>query len=342
LSIRHFLSLQERAMTNRPNRPCPECDSSFDRRDFIRVVGSAALAGAAASVVGAPAWGAPSAKSAAESSVANLYGTLSDAQKKEICFPFDHELRNRISANWHITKHTIDDAFYTKEQRELIDQIVRKITTEDGYERLIKQMEYDDGGFGAYSIAIFGDPNSGKCQWELTGRHLTMRADGNSVDKAAFGGPIVYGHGEEDPRDNLYHYQTKQVNEVFGALDEKQRTQALVAKAPGEAAVQLQGESGSFPGLAVGELSADQKQLVEKTLKTLLGPYRQEDVDEVMEIVKASGGLDKLHLAFYQQGDLKDDKVWDIWRVEGPSLVWHFRGAPHVHAYINIGVKGQA
>ena len=31
-----------------------------------------------------------------------------------------------------------------------------------------------------------------------------------------------------------------------------------------------------------------------------------------MEIVKASGGLDKLHMAFYQQGDLGNDKVWDI------------------------------
>jgi hypothetical protein len=25
--------------------------------------------------------------------------------------------------------------------------------------------------------------------------------------------------------------------------------------------------------------------------------------------------------------------------VEGPSFVWHFRGAPHVHAYINIATK---
>ena len=56
-----------------------------------------------------------------------------------------------------------------------------------------------------------------------------------------------------------------------------------------------------------------------------------------MEIVKSNGGTDKLHMAFYQNGDLGNDKVWDMWRVEGPGFVWHFRGAPHVHAYINIG-----
>src|SRR5688572_24469715 len=326
---------------NPRNKPaCPDCDS-FDRRDFLRVAGAAAVVGAAAPALFFPhvAAAAPSAKSAAETAAGRLFASLSEEQKKTICFPFDHDLRKKISANWQITKPTIDDSFYSKEQRENIYEIIKNVTSPDGYERLIKQTEYDNGGMGAYSIAMFGEPGSAKFQWELTGRHLTLRADGDSVDKAAFGGPIVYGHGEEDPKDNLYHYQTQQTNEVFKALDGKQREKALVANAPSESAVALQGDAGKFPGIAVSELSADQKALVEKTLKVLLAPYRQEDVEEVMEVLKAGGGVDKLHMAFYAQGDLKDDEVWDIWRVEGPSLVWHFRGAPHVHAYINIGLK---
>jgi hypothetical protein len=199
-------------------------------------------------------------------------------------------------------------------------------------------MEYDAGGINDYSIAMFGEPGKGPFEWELTGRHLTLRADGNSVDKAAFGGPIIYGHGDEDADTNLFHYQTKQVNEVFKALDANQAKQALVATAPNEAAVTLQGEGGKFSGISVESLSADQKALVLKTVQVLLAPYRQEDADEAMEILKSTGGIDKLNMAFYQQGDLKNDKVWDIWRVEGPAFVWHFRGAPHVHAYINIGV----
>jgi hypothetical protein len=131
-------------------------------------------------------------------------------------------------------------------------------------------------------------------------------------------------------------YQTKQVNEVFKALDAKQMEKALVKTAPKEDAVQIQGPQGKFPGINVSELSKDQKGLVESVLKTLLAPYRKEDVDEVFVILKNTGGIDKLNLAFYQQGDHYDDKVWDIWRVEGPSFVWHFRGHPHVHAYINI------
>jgi hypothetical protein len=274
----------------------------------------------------------------AETAVVELYASLSEKQKKAICRPFEHEDRRHISPNWHITDTTIGDGLFTEQQQAIVDHIVRNITSEDGYQRLVRQMEDDDGGMDNYSIAIFGEPGAGKFQWEMTGRHLTMRADGNSVDKAAFGGPIVYGHGEEDPKENLFHYQTKKANEVFQALDPKQAELALLKQAPEEDAVQLQGPHGKFSGIAVNELADDQQQLVESTLKVLLAPYRQEDVDEVMSILKKGGGLDQLHMAFYQEDDLDSDKVWDIWRVEGPSLVWHFRGAPHVHAYINIGI----
>jgi len=317
---------------------CSDC-KSLDRRDFIKTVGGAAVAGVAASALFDPrfAHAAPTAASAAETAVGRFYNSLSEQQRADICFPFDHELRSRINANWHVTKPTIAADFYSNDQRALIDEILRNITSTDGYGRLVQQMNEDSGGVGEYSVAIFGEPGKGKFEWEITGRHLTMRADGNSVDKAAFGGPIVYGHGEERPKENLFHYQTKQVNEVFKALDAKQAELALLTDAPRENAVQLQGAGGTFPGICAGDLTADQKELVEATLKILLAPYRQEDVDEALAVLKAGGGLDNLRMAFYKQGDLEDDQLWDIWRLEGPTFVWHFRGAPHVHAYINIG-----
>lgn len=328
------------------HRSCPECDGKqegkqWERRSFLQAVGgSAAAAVVAPWLAPASATAAPTPSSPAESAVGRLYASLSDQQKSTICFPFDHDLRRNISANWHITKPAISSDFYTKDQQKLVDEIVRNVTSPDGYERIQKQTEYDDGGIGAYSMAIFGTPGTGKFQWELTGRHLTLRADGDSVDKAAFGGPIIYGHGQENAKENLFHYQTKQANQVFHALDAPQAAKALVKTAPKESDVPLQGGDGKFPGIAVSELSADQRKLVEATLKVLLAPYREADVDEVMAILKQTGGVEKLHMAFYQQGDLQNDKVWDIWRVEGPAFVWHFRGAPHVHAYINIGLKG--
>jgi len=326
-------------MSQRNHLPCPDCDSTQTRRDFLRSAGNAALVGAAGSLLvpRAGLFAAPSKTSTAETAVGRFYSSLSDSQRGAICMPFNDPAQHKISANWHITKPKIGEDFFSNDQRALITEIVKGITSEDGYERLLNQMEYDDGGINFYSVAMFGQPGEGPFQWEMTGRHLTMRADGDTVDQAAFGGPIVYGHGEEDPADNLFHYQTKATDEVFRALDASQAKQALIEKAPGEAAVPIQGPGGTFPGIAVSELSADQRKLVENTLRTLLAPYRQEDVDEVMAILKSSGGVESLHMAYYKQDDLKSDNVWDIWRIEGPSFVWHFRGAPHVHAYINIG-----
>lgn len=311
--------------------PC--CDENLNRRTFLQAAGVAA----AASFAPKFAWAAPNRKSDAESHVLKLFQSLTEEQKKTLVFPFEHELRQRISANWHITKPIIREAFYTDDQRKIITDIVKGVTSPGGYERILKQTEHDDGGIGGYSLAIFGNPGEGPFEFELTGRHLTLRADGDSVDRAAFGGPIVYGHGEEDPKQNLFHYQTKQVNEVFQALDAKQAEAALLPKQPKENAVQLQGPGKIYPGIGYSALSADQKQLVEQTLKVLLAPYRTEDANEVLAILKSTGGFEQLHLAFYQDEDLGNDRVWDVWRVEGPSLVWHFRGAPHVHAYINVG-----
>ena len=36
----------------------------------------------------------------------------------------------------------------------------------------------------------------------------------------------------------------------------------------------------------------------------------------------------QLLLTFYEDGDIGNDKVWDCWRLEGPSFVWYFRGSP--------------
>ena len=327
-------------MQEQPIR-CPDCEKPLDRRQFVKLSGAAAVAAATVTWPSGPRslLAKPTPQSSAETAVQRFYATLSDAQKATICFPFDHEKRQHISANWAITDPRIGSDFYSKEQRALISEVFRNTTSEDGYERFLQQMLDDDGGMDEYSVAVFGEPGSGKFEWEMTGRHLTIRADGDSVENVAFGGPIVYGHGEETPGNNLFHYQTKQANEVFAALDPDQRKRALLSAAPRENEVPIQGDSGKFPGVPVADLSEDQKSLFQSVVKTILAPYRQEDVDEVLAILKATGGFDQLHLAFYQEDDLESDSVWDIWRVEGPAFVWHFRGAPHVHAYVNIGVK---
>src|SRR3954464_6187410 len=117
----------------------------------------------------------------------------------------------------------------------MVKEIFMGLHNPEYAETVFKQVAHDSGkaGFGDCSIALFGEPGSGKYEFVLTGRHCTRRCDGNSVAGAAFGGPIFYGHaaaGFNEPADhkgNAYWYQALRANEVFKSLDGKQRELAL-------------------------------------------------------------------------------------------------------------------
>jgi hypothetical protein len=150
---------------------------------------------------------------------------------------------------------------------------------------------------------------------------------------------MYYGHSPNGYSDkNVFNFQTKNVLEVFKALDGKQREKAIVVGSPGEGkdSIQFRKTGAPKPGLPGEDLSKDQKALVEKVMRDLLSPYRKEDGEEVMQTLKANGNLDKLHLAFYRDKGADENERWHFWRLEGPGFVWNYRVLPHVHCYVNI------
>ncbi len=338
------------------DRSTPGLECSFcvpvSRRDFARTLGASALA-AAVPIIGQTARAAqtaaagPTPKLAAETAVARFFKTLTPQQRKVHAFPFDDPLRKRVGNNWDIVKPSISQ--FTPEQQSICTEIMKGLCSEDGYERFMKQMEDDAGGFDAYHVAVFGEPGTDKpFEWVLSGRHDTLRADGNSVEGAAFGGPIFYGHAADghDTEDskhtnNVWWYQGDQANKIFRTLDDKQQTQALVAKAEADApkTTSLKGEKLPATGLAIGDLDSQQKAMVSQLVDMLLRPFRVPDADEVRECLAVNGGVDKLRMTFFKENDLGNDGVWDIWKLEGPAFSWYFRGSPHVHTWLNVAHK---
>lgn len=322
----------------------------INRRAFLETSAGTAAAIASGTVLGRSAIAAEAAKTptSAESLVGQLYGALSDQQKKEVCFDWNHQdkkrglLRTFVANNWNITEPAIIDDFYNDEQRELITGVFESIVHPDWHERYYQQLEDDAGGFGhEQSIAIFGKPGDGKFEMVITGRHMTLRCDGDSADHVAFGGPIFYGHapqGEEGPSHtgNVFWNQAVEANNLYQMLDGRQKKQAQVAKTPREQSVAFRGVKGGMTGLPVSDMSPDQREHMQKVLQTLTEMYRQSDQDEVTKCLKSQGGLDACKLSFYTDKDIGKDGVWDNWRLEGPSFVWHYRGAPHVHVWVNV------
>ena len=352
-------------MTDVAQAYCPECkepneDVRLHRRDFVRLVSRGAVAvtsagmflGGVRPLIRADEIQAVSPKmKPGEELVRELFASMSPAQRAELVLPWNHGadsekgLPTRLGMyNSAIGGKKIGD-HYSKPQQELIERILRAISADEaGYRQLSRNGTFDNSGsLTSCGAVIFGDPaQKEKFSWVFTGHHLTVRCDGNSEEGAAFGGPMYYGHSPNGYSEkNIFNYQTKRVLGVFDALDPDQRTRAVIRGTPGEQAASVRFRKGSeaLPGIAYQDLSSDQRQLVENVMRDLLSPYRREDADEVMQIIKAQGGMEKIHLAFYEDQQMKDNERWHFWRLEGPSFVWNYRVLPHVHTFVNISSR---
>jgi hypothetical protein len=339
---------------------CPDCEADefepelVDRRAFFRAAATRTAAvvalGSMAGVAGTVRANADKDQKPAESLVRELYSTFSDDQKKELVVPWDHgaedgRLPTRMRMyNSPILGKTIGKN-YTKAQQELLERIVRAISSdEEGYKKLSRNGTWDTGGgFQGCGAVIFGEPvDNKKFAWVFSGHHLTVRCDGNSEQGEAFGGPMFYGHSPNGYSDrNCFNFQTKSVISVYDALDENQRKKAVSTGSPGEqaASIRFKKADEQKPGISIMDLTKDQRKLVETVMRDILAPYRKEDADNVMNIVKTNGGLEKIHLAFYKDRRMDDNQRWHFWRLDGPGFVWNYRVLPHVHTYVHISSK---
>ncbi len=325
----------------RKSTKCPDCGDivyaePVDRRSFLRAAGAGAAALAMARV---PAWGQDAKPDrSAEEMIKELFGNLSDEQKKQVIHPFDDARRGQIYNR--ALDVTIGKAF-TKPQQDLVQKIVRALASdENGWNQITRGGTWDASkSFDNCGADLFGS-SDGKYTFVFSGHHLTLRCDGDSVPGPALGGPLYYGHTPNGySSNNLFQYQTKSALAVFDGMTEEQRGKAVIVGSPGEGlgSIKFRAAGEARPGIALGEFNKDQLALVEKVMRDLLSPYRKADGDEAMEVVKAKGGLEKLNLAFYKEKDATDPRrMWSFWRIEGAGFVWNFRVLPHVHTFVNI------
>ena len=276
---------------------------AVDRRSFLRQSSgiAAGMGLGALPIIGAEK---EKKKPDSETLVKTFYDSLTEEQRKAVCFSFEHKLRLKVDNNWLITKTLVKD--YSKDQQAMIKEIFMGLHSEEYAEKVYDQVEWDSGleGFeGGSSVAIFGTPGTGKFEFVLTGRHCTRRCDGDSVEGVAFGGPLFYGHAADgftekpEHKGHAYWYQAVRASEVYQMLDGKGH--------------------------------------VRKVLGDLLAPFREKDSKEALKLVEA-GGLDNIHMAFYKEENMGKDEIWDVWQLEGPNMVCYFRGKPHVHAWMHI------
>jgi hypothetical protein len=335
-------------MSKKTRRACPECGDTvpaepLDRRNFLRAAGAGAAAVALARI---PSGWAQDAKPAdtsnktAEELIKELYSGLNADQKMAVVAPIEAPQRLKLY-NAALGKKIGE--VYTKPQQELVGRILKAISSgEEGWKQISRNGTWDGSkAFENCGANLFGD-TAGKFTWVFSGHHLTIRCDGNTEEGVAFGGPLYYGHSPNGYSEkNLFYYQTKSALAVFDALTETQRQQAVAKEAPieGLPSVKFRGPGEARPGIAYAELSKEAQGLVEKVMRDVLSPYRKTDADEVLQVIKTQGGMEKVNLAFYKEEETKANQPWSFWRLEGPGFVWNYRVLPHVHTFVNISAK---
>jgi hypothetical protein len=339
--------------------PCPDCTTpDLARRDFLRTLG----AGAAAVATGAFALPDPlsplakaraaraAQQAASEAMVRELFGTLTAEQKAKVVKPWDAGPKGGLPARLatHNAPPSADvriGAAYTRPQIELLDRIFKSLGNgNEGYRLLSRNGRFDNSGdFESIGAQIFGEAVEGRpFSLMFAGHHLTIRCDGNSEQGAAFGGPLYYGHSPSGyATTNVFYHQTRSLMDLFGSLSDEQKQAAVKPGTwrDGVDSVRLPRADYKAPGVGFTALTRDQKGLVERVMRELVSPYRREDGDEVMEIVRANGGMEKLGFAFYTEGERTAREPWTFWRLEGPGFVWSFRSLPHIHTFVNVSSR---
>jgi hypothetical protein len=322
----------------------------LDRRRFLQGLGGSAVA---ATTLGWPRLGLAAVTDSPEALARELHRSLSAAQRDEVAFRWDHVdgdrglLRARVSANWNITRPTLDSDFFTGDQRALVRAIFEGLIDPGWHERYDRQLEDDAGGWGRrQSIGLFGDPDGGPFQFVMTGRHMTLRAGGDDPSPLAFGGPIFYGHAtgtwwsgsfveRAHHPGNIFFPQAEAATALYDLLDGSQQEGARPASKPDESDVSF-ATSGNRRGLSLATLSSDQLEEAGRLLEVLVEPFRAEDRAAVRQALASQGGLAACSLCFFEPWYRRGDDLWDSFRLEGPSLTWHFRGDPHVHVWAHV------
>jgi hypothetical protein len=274
-----------------------------------------------------------------------LFATLDAEQRDDACVPYDHPLRQYHNRGvWGGGREVLFG--FSRRQRRILTDLMYAGLSAEGRSRVPDEYFTRWSGVHGMRVLICGDPAAAPYQIIMTGAHLNLRLGGRSREGAAFGGPQVYGdqRGNEQVGlpGNMYRDQFMLAQQLLHGLDPQQQKRAVLEDAPVQTGIELQGRHGTFPGLAVAELDSDRKGVVNALVERVLATYPADDVTYARACLQANGGVDGLFVSYYERGE--DGTIPDaqVFRLEGPGAVLYFRGYPHVHAFINIAMDGDA
>jgi hypothetical protein len=289
-----------------------------------------------------------------EETLRALGASLTPGQRARIVFPADHPSR-QITNTFSVLRGPHLATLLSPAQLRLARDLYEAMLSERGRDAFQGTIAVE-GRLEGCTLALYGEPADAGAQAVISGGHLLLRGGGATAG-AALGGGVAYGHqignGAWRVPGNSFAYHGDAFNRFFATLGARERAAAILPEPPHELLLQAQGADGRFPGLALAQTSEGTREAARELLDTVLSAYPDPRRREALASIEHNGGIAALRVAGYASHGFypdmrswasldaaerarRGDPYWQVWRLEGPGTVIHFKGHPHVHAYLQI------
>lgn len=276
----------------------------------------------------------------------DLVASLAEETRAAVVVDYDHPLRQVHNRGVGGGGLGIDLGTFDRRQRQLLADLLHAGVSATGRERIPEQFFLGFGGVHRMKVLVCGEPGEGPYQVVLTGPHLNLRLGGTSREGVAFGGPQVYGDQRGNERaglpGNVYRYQLDAARALLRSLTPGERAEVVLADSPIQTRIEVRGSAARLPGLPVASFGEASRDLARALVDGILSTYPDDDAEYARECLEANGGVGGLLFSCYEEDALPRRDLYPVFRLEGPAAVFHFKGTPHVHAFVNVARDGDA
>jgi hypothetical protein len=269
---------------------------------------------------------------AARVAALKLFQSLSDEQKQLAVKDFAD--KDRYTEQFpEVKRPGLPFANLSKEQRGLLDDVIKAATSEYGA-KILLEVAKQSSEKGRY-VNFFGAPSMDKpFAWRFASHHLTLIYAEFGKDKANEFGPILLGG---NPVKDLWSQEEKLALELYAALSEDEK-KSIQAKGIGA------GSGGAIgkAGVRIGDLNDKARPLAAKLLAKRLDVFSAERRKVADAMVARDGGVDNLRIAFWNAAEKSHlDGGNYHWRIGSDNFIadWQTAGKNHIHMTLRARAK---
>jgi hypothetical protein len=257
----------------------------------------------------------PAKTSSADAAALKLWSSLNEEQRKQALRPFNDQERFR-EAFPPIKRPGLTVSKLTKEQKELLSEATKAITTEYGAQR-IARVAAQDSENGRY-LTFYGTPEKGKpFAWRMALHHLTVVYVEFGADPPAEFGPILLGG---NPAGDMWDGEDRLFLDLYASLSKDE-----LSKVRGK-------------GVKVADLGAKSRDLAVKLLNKRLDVFNPQYRANFDTQLKRDGGAENLYLAINAQDASKSHHKGGryYWRLSGEHVFCDWQVVDNEHLHLTL------